>query len=83
MDWWQGYWLLFPRSVLTLKCRSQLDSEVRDITDIIHTDTIIRTVILTTDRIVIMAIIGLTTGTAGTAITATIDITTTIGTKPS
>ena len=45
-------------------------------------DTILRTDIRTTDRIVIMAITGLTTGTAGTAITATIDITTTIGTKP-
>jgi hypothetical protein len=44
-------------------------------------DTIIRTAIPTTDRIDIMAITGLTTGTAETAITATIDITTTIGTK--
>jgi hypothetical protein len=46
--------------------------------DITHTDTT-RTAILTTDRIGIMATIGLTIGTAGIAITTvTTDITTTI-----
>ena len=43
-------------------------------------DTTIRTAIPITDRIRIMATIGLTIGTAGTAITTvTTDITTTIG----
>lgn len=43
-------------------------------------DTIIRTPITTTARIGTMAIIGLTIGTAGTAITiVTTDITTIIG----
>jgi hypothetical protein len=46
--------------------------------DITRTDTTIRIVIPTTDPIGIMATTGLTIGTAGTAITATIDITTTI-----
>jgi hypothetical protein len=42
-------------------------------------DTTIRTGIPITDRIGTMATIGLTTGTADIAITATIDIITTIG----
>lgn len=82
MDWWQGYWLSFPRSVLTLKYTSQLGSEARATTDITHMDITIRIVIPTTDRIVTMAITGLTIGMAGTAIiTATIVTTTIIGTK--
>ena len=82
MDWWQGYWLSFPRSVLTLKFTSQLGSEGRVTTDIIHMDTTIRTAIPTTDHIGITAVTtGLIIGTVGTAITATIAIITTIGTK--
>ena len=53
-----------------LKSTSQLASEARA-TDTIHMDTTIRTAIPTTDRIGIMATTGLTTGTAGIAITAT------------
>jgi hypothetical protein len=46
-------------------------------------DTTIRTAILTTDRIGIMAIIGLIIGTVGIAsTTVTIDIITIIGNKP-
>jgi hypothetical protein len=47
--------------------------------DITHMDTIIRTA--TTDPIRIMAITGLTIGTAAIATTATIVTTTIIGTK--
>ena len=69
MDWCQGYWLSFRRSVPTLKFTSQLGSEALAITDTIHMDTTIRTAIPTTDRTGIMAITGLITGTADTAIT--------------
>jgi hypothetical protein len=55
-----------------LKSTSQLGSEARAFTaDTIRMDTLIRTAIPTTGRIGIMAIIGLTTGTAGIVITAT------------
>jgi hypothetical protein len=82
LDWWQGYWLSFPRSVLTLKYTSQLGSEARATTDITHMDTTIRIAIRITDRIGIMATTGLTIGTVGTVITtATIVTTTIIGTK--
>jgi hypothetical protein len=49
--------------------------------DIIRMDTTIRTALTTTGRIGPMAIIGLTIGPAGTAITATTVIITTIGAK--
>jgi hypothetical protein len=61
-----------------LKSTSQLGSEARA-TDTIHMDTTIRTAILTTDRIGIMATTGLTTtGTVDIAITATTVILTVI-----
>jgi hypothetical protein len=79
LDWWQVYWLSFPRSVLTLKFTSQLGLEAQVTTDTIHMDTTIRTAIPTTDRIGITGIPDLTIGTAGTGITiVTTDITTTI-----
>jgi hypothetical protein len=49
--------------------------------DITRTDTTIRIVIPTTDRIGTMVIIDRTIGTAGIATTATIVTTTIIGTK--
>jgi hypothetical protein len=79
LDWWQGYWLSFPRSVPTLKFTSQLGSEARATTDITHMDTTIRTVI--TDRIRTMATTGLIMGTAGIAITTDTIVTTTTGNK--
>jgi hypothetical protein len=66
-------WLSFPCSVLTLRFRSELGLAIRVIMGI--------TPMAITDRIRTMAIIGLTIGTAGTAITATTVIITTIGTK--
>jgi hypothetical protein len=78
LDWWQGCWLSFPRSVPTLKFTSQLGLEAQAITDITHMDTIIRTAI--TDRILTMATTGLI-GTGGIAITTDTIVTTTIGNK--
>jgi hypothetical protein len=60
-----------------LRSTSQLGSEARATTDIIHMDTTIRTA-PTIDRIGLMAITGLTIGAVGTVIiTATIVPTTT------
>jgi len=63
-------WLSSPRNVLMPRCQSESGLVIRGMA--ITTDmamAIIR--IDTTDRIGTMAIIGLTMGTAGTAITAT------------
>jgi hypothetical protein len=79
LDWWQGYWLSFQRSVPTRKFISQLGSEARAIMDITHMDTTIRTAI--TDRIRTMATTGLTMGTAGIAITTDTIVTITMGIK--
>jgi hypothetical protein len=66
-------WLLFPCSVLTLRFRSELGLAIQVIMG--------TTPMAIIDRIRTMAIIGLTIGTGGTAITATTVIITTIGTK--
>ena len=83
MHWWQGDWLSFPHSVLTLACRSELGWDFRGITGIIRMATMGLIMAPTTDRIRTTAtILGRhSIGTAGIDITATTVIITTIGTK--
>jgi len=82
LHWWQGDWLSFPHSVLTLACRSELGSDFRAIMGIIRMATMDLIMAPTTDRIRTTAILGRhSIGTAGIDITATTVIITTIGTK--
>jgi len=82
LHWWQGDWLSFPHSVLTLAFRSELGSDFRAIMGIIRMATMGLIMAPTTDRIRTTAILGRhSIGTAGIDITATTVIITTIGTK--
>jgi hypothetical protein len=80
LDWWQGYWLLFRRSVPTLKSTFRSGSEARATTDIIHTDTTIRIVIIT-GRIIAATTTGPPIGMGVIAITIETIATITIATE--
>jgi hypothetical protein len=84
LHWWQGDWLSFLHSVLTLAFRLELGSDFRGIMGIIRMATMGLIMAPTTDHIRTTAtILGRhSIGTAGIAIiTATTVIIGTIGTK--
>jgi hypothetical protein len=82
LHWWQGDWLSFPHSVLTLAFRLELGSDFRAIMGIIRMVTMGLIMAPTTDRIRTTATIRRhSIGTAGIAIITAIIIIGTIGTK--